>query len=160
VLVWCSIKGCTVIAFVVIVKCTMLEMLPAFIHFQFCASTTQVDLPVQSNHIHITLYPWRKHVLKHTGTHLHITTQNTIVWAHKISTLTMHDKTVKGKAVYTIKTYGEQKYISALFWGEKSPSYHGPPTLGGRTLVPKNRQTEDKMEKPTARRRVWTENFR
>ena len=92
---------------VVIIKCTMLEMSTAFIHFQFCASTTQVDLFVQANHIHITLYPWRRqHVLKHTGTHLHITTQNTIIWAHKISMLTLYYKTVKGKAVYTIMVWG------------------------------------------------------
>jgi len=89
-------------------------MSPAFIHFQFCTSTTQVDLPVQANHIHITLYPWRrKHILKHTGTDLHITAQNTIIWVHKISMLTVHYKNMEGKAVYTIKVYGgEQNYIS------------------------------------------------
>lgn len=113
VLVWCLIKGSTIIAFVVIIKCTMLQMSPGFIHFQFCACTIQVDLPVQTNHIHITLYPWRRqHILKHTGTNLHITTQNTVMWAHKISMLTVHYKTMKGKAVYTIKVYrGEQNYI-------------------------------------------------
>ena len=38
------------------------------------------------------------------------------MWAHKISMLTVHYKTVKGKAVYTIKVYGgQQKYIAPPF---------------------------------------------
>jgi hypothetical protein len=80
VLVWCLIKGSTIIAFVLIIKCTVLEMSPAFIHFQFCTSTTQVDLPLQANHIHIIPYPWRRqHVLKpthHNPEYHNVGTQN------------------------------------------------------------------------------------